>query len=78
MKLFNNTINITIIIIIIIIIVIIILLTVHNNGGHSPWPTLLIAPSFSVISSPSNKIITSVWFIRCLEKLCDFVFTTNL
>ena len=36
MKLFNNTINITITIIIIIIIVIIILLPVHNNGGHSP------------------------------------------
>ena len=34
MKLFNNTINITITIIIIIIIII--LLTVHNNGGHSP------------------------------------------
>jgi len=34
MKLFNNTINITITIII--IIVIIILLTAHNNGGHSP------------------------------------------
>ena len=34
MKLFNNTINITITIIIIVIIII--LLTAHNNGGHSP------------------------------------------